>query len=166
MQRRPGSSSKAHIASPTFGAAPDADKGSRLSQRNLRTWAVLLGCFLVLGLIHYVLNDSPTVLSPYSNANLKAKNYLNSSAAEPNPFPFCPPNGPGDPLKDKYSAQTLAQSRLHHGSGARIQRLLTRALAGHPVTISVVGGSGIYFASHPSSGLIYFDSFSLSRCWG
>jgi hypothetical protein len=42
----------------------------------------------------------------------------------------------------KYGAITLSQSRLHVGSGARLQRVISRALKGHPVTISVIGGSG------------------------
>ncbi|KAF8326453.1 hypothetical protein F5887DRAFT_1014635 [Amanita rubescens] len=76
----------------------------------------------------------------YSNANLKAKNYLRSSD-QPNPFDFCPVFGPGDDVGNKYGPIRLGQSRLHMGSGARVLRVLNRALAGHPVTISVIGGS-------------------------
>jgi hypothetical protein len=49
-----------------------------------------------------------------------------------------------DEVGNKYGAVRLGQSRLHVGSGARVQRVLNRALAGYPVTISVIGGSGTF----------------------
>jgi hypothetical protein len=59
----------------------------------------------------------------------------------PNPFPFCPSYGPGDELGKQYGVLVLEQSRLHLGSGARVQGVIQKALAGQPVTISVLGGS-------------------------
>ena len=58
---------------------------------------------------------------------------------------FCPSYSPGDEIGAKYGAITLSKSRMHLGSGARIQRVLNKALAGQSVTISVLGGSGIPF---------------------
>ena len=69
-------------------------------------------------------------------------NYFNATEVGPNPFTFCPAYGPGDELGTKYGALTLAKSRIHAGTGGRVQRVLNKALAGHPVTISVIGGSG------------------------
>ena len=63
------------------------------------------------------------------------------------PFDFCPSYSPGDKIGTKYGTVTLSKSRMHLGSGARIQRVLNKALAGQSVTISVLGGSGILFPS-------------------
>lgn len=87
----------------------------------------------------------------YSNADLKAKNYFNTTEVGPNPFTFCPAYNLGDELGNMYGALTLAKSRLHLGTGGRVQRVLTKALAGHPVTISVLGGSGDYRNLSPTS---------------
>lgn len=108
-----------------------------------RVWLVLAVVFFVLTFTHYVLLPShqPPPLQPYSNSHLKPKNYLNSSDPQPNPFEFCPLYGPGDQLGANYGAFSLSQSRLHLGSGHRIQKVLSRALAGQPVTISIIGGS-------------------------
>lgn len=50
--------------------------------------------------------------------------------------------GPGDEVAERRGQHALLRSRLHMGSGARVQRVVQRALAGEPVTISVLGGSG------------------------
>ena len=82
----------------------------------------------------------------HSNADLKAKNCLNSSELViANPFDFCPSYSPRDKIGAKYGAVTLSKSRMHLGSGARIQRVLNKALAGQSVAISVLGGSSIPF---------------------
>ncbi|KAG9120112.1 cap64-like protein, partial [Ceratobasidium sp. 392] len=75
-----------------------------------------------------------------SNA-LRPHDYLNASASDPAPFDFCPIYGPGDELATKYGATILARTRVHAGSGARVQRVVHKALSGLPVTISVLGGS-------------------------
>jgi hypothetical protein len=109
-----------------------------------RKWIIM---FLVIFIIAATLFIWPTisgsagVVQIYSNAGLKAKNYFNATDSDPNPFSFCPNYGPDDELGTKYGAVTLSKSRFHIGSGARIQRVLNRALAGQPVTISVLGGS-------------------------
>ncbi|KAG9029996.1 cap64-like protein [Tulasnella sp. JGI-2019a] len=71
---------------------------------------------------------------------LIARNYLNTSTT-PAPFDFCPIYGPGDPMATKYGGHNLARGRIHTGSGARVQRVMHKALSGLPVTISVLGGS-------------------------
>ena len=77
----------------------------------------------------------------------KAKNCFNSNELViPNPFDFCSSYSPGDKIGAKYSTVTLSKSRMHLGSGARIQRVLNKALAGQSVTISVLGGSGNPFS--------------------
>lgn len=73
---------------------------------------------------------------------LVARNYLNISSATPAPFDFCPIYGPGDPVAAKYGGHNLARGRIHTGSGARVQRVIHKALSGLPVTISILGGSG------------------------
>ncbi|KAF8909785.1 CAP64-like protein [Gymnopilus junonius] len=128
--------------------ASDSEK-TRLHQRSLlgvtnRIWALLIVLVLVLSFTHFIwpsIGTSAPVVQNYSNADLKPKNYFNATEAGPNPFAFCPIYGPGDELEKKYGALTLSKSRLHLGSGARIQRVLNQALAGQPVTISVLGGS-------------------------
>lgn len=125
----------------------DSEKVSRLNQRSLgvtnRIW-VIVGLFIfIITFTHYVLPTTHTehVLPIYSSADLESKNYLNASEAGPNPFSFCPAYGPGDEIGAKYGASVLSKSRMNLGSGARIQRVLNRALAGQPVTISILGGS-------------------------
>ncbi|RXK36183.1 capsular associated protein [Tremella mesenterica] len=83
-----------------------------------------------------------TPLSPYSSAHLLTPHdYLNASASDPAPFDFCPAFGPGDPVAERRGQWGLLKSRLHMGSGARIQRVVQKAMAGLPVTISVLGSS-------------------------
>jgi hypothetical protein len=109
-----------------------------------RVWLVLGFLLVCLVFSHYLLPASPTIPT-YSNAHLKSKNYLNFSEPQPNPFAFCPLYGPGDEVGATYGALSLSQSRLHLGSGHRIQKVINRALAGQPVTISILGGSGQFF---------------------
>ncbi|KAG5641250.1 hypothetical protein DXG03_005665 [Asterophora parasitica] len=124
----------------------DNEKASRLSQRNFgvtnRIWLIIAFFLFVITFTHYVLPNthSTPIRSRSASANLKAKNYLNASDAD-NPFSFCPVYGPGDELGARYGAQVLSKSRMHIGSSERIQRVLNRALAGQPVTISILGGS-------------------------
>lgn len=124
------------------------EKGSRLNQRSFgvtnRIWIILSLFLFLITFTHYALPASHDVSPhyPYSNSHLKSKNYLNTSDVESNPFEFCPIYGPGDEVGAKYGALALSQSRMHLGSGARIHRVLNRALAGQPVTISIIGGSG------------------------
>ncbi|KAF7366748.1 CAP64-like protein [Mycena sanguinolenta] len=152
MQRRTGKR-EAHISPllsrpPSSGMGSDNDK-SRLSQRSLgvtnRIW-LIIGLFLfLLTLTHYIVPTTPTPTYTFSNLNLTPRNYLNGSEAAPNPFDFCPAYGPGDEIGLKHGAVTLGKTRLHLGSGARIQRVLNKALTGQPVTISILGGSGECF---------------------
>lgn len=102
---------------------------------------ILICC--VFGFTHFLLPapQNKPILQPYSNSHLKPINYLNSSEPQPNPFPFCPLYGPGDHIGAKYGAFPLSQSRLHLGSGHRIHKVLSRAISGQPVTISIIGGS-------------------------
>lgn len=158
QQRRTGNRGQAHIAppiqrSPDMGS--DSEKGSRLNQRNFgvtnRIWLILSLFLFIIIFTHYAL---PTTHRPqhqpqYSTANLRPKNYLNASDTEPNPFAFCPPYSPGDELGVKYGTQVLSKSKMHLGSGDRIQQVLNRALAGLPVTISVLGGSGTFRCFRP-----------------
>jgi hypothetical protein len=124
----------------------DNDKVSRLNQRSFgvtnRIW-LILGLFLfLLTFTHYI--GVPTANTPtytFSNLNLTPRNYLNASETAPNPFDFCPVYGPGDEIGLKHGAVTLGKTRLHLGSGTRIQRVLNKALTGQPVTISILGGS-------------------------
>ena len=151
MQRRPARG-QAHISlsaqNLSTAMASDLEKPSRMSQRS-RIWVLLGLLVFILTCTHFIW---PTVgaasaVRNYSNADVKAKNYFNATEVGPNPFAFCPIYGPGDELGSRYGALTLSKSRLHLGSGARVQRVLNQALAGQPVTISVLGGSGTSFAA-------------------
>lgn len=122
---------------------------SRLNQRTLgltnRIWIILslFGFIIFFTRAIFPPDKSPTApRHTFLNANLKPKNYLNASAEEANPFDFCPVFGPGDEYGAKYGVHALTKSRLHLGSGARVQRVIHKALSGLPVTISVLGGSG------------------------
>ncbi|KAG5651156.1 hypothetical protein H0H81_009648 [Sphagnurus paluster] len=125
----------------------NSEKGSRLSQRSFgvtnRIWLIVALFLFIVTFTHFALPTSTTTppRPQFSTASLKAKNYLNASDTEPNPFDFCPVYGPADELAAQYGAQTLAKTRMHIGSSERIQRVLQRALAGQPVTISILGGS-------------------------
>jgi hypothetical protein len=146
QQLRPNISPPSHN-SPTMGSLSPSSSSSS-SRRTTRIWVPVFFILLLLTLIHFLLpssHSSSSIHQPnYSNADLKAKNYLNSSEPVlPNPFEFCPSYSPGDKIGAKYGAVTLSKSRMHLGSGARIQRVLNKALAGQSVTISVLGGSGM-----------------------
>ncbi|KAF7326429.1 CAP64-like protein [Mycena sanguinolenta] len=112
----------------------------------------------------------PTPTYTFSNLNLTPRNYLNGSEAAPNPFDFCPAYGPGDEIGLKHGAVTLGKTRLHLGSGARIQRVLNKALTGQPVTISILGGLWATFEAQESTrsptGLLVWRDTALSACHG
>lgn len=150
MQRRAGRG-QAHISLSVHNTmASDSEKPSRFGHRNFgvtnRIWVVILLLIFILSCTHFIWPiGSGRVVQNYSNADVKAKNYFNATEAGPNPFAFCPVYGPGDELGAKHGAHTLSKSVIHPGSGARIQRVLNQALAGQPVTISVLGGSSEWF---------------------
>lgn len=156
MQRRNGKG-LAHITPPTghhhgrLTEMSPSEKSSRFNQRSLgvtnRIWAILLLFLFIIIFTHYALpsnNTHNTHRYNYLDTGLKSKNYLNKTreGPEPNPFEFCPVFGPGDEIGKKYGPLTLSQSRLHLGSGGRVQRVIHKALLGQPITISVLGGSG------------------------
>lgn len=159
MQRRTGKG-VAHISPPLppsrMGSLSDKPS-SRLSQKTLgvtnRIWLILA---VFLALIVFTRSVLPSDSSYYPRHKLlhidaKPRNYLNASDSSAVPFSFCPALGPADALADKYDPVVLAKTRLHTGSGSRIQRVITRALQGLPVTISVIGGSGecsVWFSVH------------------
>lgn len=138
--------------------------GHRKNRSVNRIWLILAVVSIVLVVTHYViLPVRQPAVHTYSNSHLKPKNYLNSSDPQPNPFEFCPLYGPGDHLGTTYGAFSLSQSRLHLGSGHRVQKVLNRALAGQPVTISILGGSGIKLLSFTST-ILYISSIGMSWC--
>lgn len=158
MQRRTGKG-LAHIAPPAghhhnpSDMSPSSEKSSRLNQRSFgvtnRIWAIIFLFLFIVTFTHYALpsnnnHNNATHRYNYLNTGLKSKNYLNKTqeGPEPNPFEFCPVFGPGDEIGKRYGPLTLSQSRLHLGSGGRVQRVIHKALLGQPVTISVLGGSG------------------------
>lgn len=120
---------------------------SRLNQKTLgvtnRIWLIISLFLALLFFTRFVLpTETQHPRHRLLHSDLKPKNYLNISDGDTVPFSFCPALGPTDELAAKYDSIALAKTRMHVGSGARMQRVVSRALAGHPVTISVVGGSG------------------------
>ena len=129
----------------------DSEKLSRLGRRNFgvtnRIWIILSLILSILIISRYILS-SPSSSSAGGHrllsSDLKPKNYLNTTELQQreSPFAFCPIYGEGDEVAKKYGALALTKTRLHLGSGARIQRVVNKAMSGLPVTISVIGGSG------------------------
>ena len=126
-----------------------------------RIWLLVAGCFGLFTLSRLLIRTSPHHLRPFPPSNLidsiassdevspyraaqllTAGDYLNASASDPAPFDFCPVFGPGDVVAERRGQWGLLKSRMHTGSGARVQRVVQKAMAGLPVTISVLGGSG------------------------
>lgn len=165
-----GSSSRMEKQSPP---SPSRTKSHGLlsspsGQRALLILGGLVSLFVVTK-VFFPSESSPFALShPPIATPLVAKNYLNSSKIEPAPFEFCPFYGPGDTLAQKYGAHNLAKSKVHMGSGGRIQRVIHKALSGLPVTISVLGGSSkSYCGSHlGAQELTLLCSFGVSWCRG
>ncbi|KAI0943672.1 hypothetical protein AcW1_002773 [Taiwanofungus camphoratus] len=144
MQRRSGKV-HAHISPPTRMGSDPEKAPSRLNQKSFgvtnRIW-IILTLFLVLVLFTRSILPSDTSGPRHRvpHSDLRPKNYFNVTDDEI-PFSFCPALGPGDELVSKYDPVTLSKTRFHLGSGARIQRVINKALSGLPVTISVLGGS-------------------------
>lgn len=116
-----------------------------------RIWALLLAFVSLLvisrqALSYHRLPQSVTTAGLVPINYLHSANYFITNASQgdtsSNPFHFCPVFGPRDDIAEKYGAVVLAQSRLHLGSGGRVHRVIHKALAGQPITMSVLGGSG------------------------
>lgn len=126
----------------------------RLHNRTLaspaRIWALLAALLVLVLLTRSFAHQSPAQSHSFYNRDaLHPKNYLNASASAPAPFDFCPVHGPGDAIGQKYGVHLMSKSRIHTGSGARIQRVIHKALSGRPVTISVLGGSSECISAWP-----------------
>ncbi|EPS96360.1 hypothetical protein FOMPIDRAFT_1130494 [Fomitopsis schrenkii] len=124
----------------------DEKAPSRLNQKSLgvtnRIWLILaLFVFLILLTRSILPGETSTARHRLLSGDLRPKNYLNISETGESPFAFCPALGPGDEVASKYDVVALSKTRFHLGSGARVQRVINKALSGLPVTISVVGGS-------------------------
>ncbi|OCH90489.1 hypothetical protein OBBRIDRAFT_730676 [Obba rivulosa] len=129
-----------------MGSSDSEKAPSRLSQKSLgvtnRIWLILALFFLLVLLTRSILpaeNAAPR--HRLLHGDLRPKNYLNITDEDAMPFSFCPALGPGDELAAKYDPVALSKTRFHTGSGGRVQRVIMKALAGLPVTISVIGGS-------------------------
>ncbi|KAL0572986.1 hypothetical protein V5O48_008977 [Marasmius crinis-equi] len=157
MHRR-NQRSQAHISPPPSARhgsmASDLDKHPGSRNRTARkTWLLIVLILFVLGTMHLVLPHLFSFSSRgrneeavYTNRYLKPKNYLNltdvrsdGEESKDHPFEFC--SAHGDRVGEKYGSVSLSQTRMHLGSSARIKRVISKALAGQPVTISVLGGS-------------------------
>ncbi|KAF8752272.1 putative lipopolysaccharide-modifying enzyme [Rhizoctonia solani] len=122
------------------------DKAPRMPNGVSRAYLIAIGVLALVFLSALALSrDSIPIHLPkhaLTDAHaLRPHDYLNASSSDPAPFDFCPIFGPGDELAAKYGAAALAKTRLHAGTGARVQRVVHKALSGLPVTISVLGGS-------------------------
>ncbi|WVO17870.1 hypothetical protein L204_105568 [Cryptococcus depauperatus] len=100
----------------------------------------------LVGVVVAILTLSRLLLPAASDSHgvsglLTPRDYLNASVQDPAPFDFCPVFGPGDKIAERRGQWGLLKSRLHIGSGARVQRVIQKAMAGLPVSISVLGGS-------------------------
>ena len=155
MQRRAGKGS-AHISPPRAGGRAltgsstdmDSEKTSRLNQKTFgvtnRIWIILALFVFILALTQFILPSDPSLPRHgfTDTSKLTPKNYMNNTETDPNPFDFCPLFGHGDAVGAKHGIHALTKSRMHLGSGARVHRVIHKALSGLPVTISVLGGSG------------------------
>lgn len=131
-------------SSPSRTKSPSSLVSSTSGQRVLLIVAGLVSLFFITK-IFIPSDSSPLLIGAHQvqrTEQLVPRNWLNISTAAPPPFDFCPIYGPGDALATKYGAHNLARGRVHMGSGARIQRVIHKALSGLPVTISILGGSG------------------------
>ncbi|GMK55651.1 hypothetical protein CspeluHIS016_0207070 [Cutaneotrichosporon spelunceum] len=108
-----------------------------------RVWYLLAGCLGLMVVSRLIFPSSSSSAGHYSTSRglLTAVDYLNASASEPAPFTFCPDFGPNDLIAQKRGQSPLLKSRMHTGTGARVQRLIHKAMTGQPITISVLGGS-------------------------
>ena len=179
MQRRTVGKSQAHISltkdSLSRMGGQDSEKPSRLNRRNLgvtnRIWIILSLVLSILLLTRYIIGSSSAPSAGghrLLSSDLKPKNYLNATDLQhrESPFAFCPVYGEGDEVSKKYGALALTKTKLYLGSGARIQRVVNKAMSGLPVTISVIGGSGVFYLVsrfrapklhppwHPLSGVV------------
>lgn len=151
MQRRaniraPDTSSQ-RIPSPSMDNRSSASRATKALHQSL-TPRITIFLLIIFSLLVFTrLSFLPSDSNKYgprhglTSSNLHPHDYLNASAHDPAPFEFCPIHGPGDKLGKKYGAAALSRTQLHLGSGARIQRLIHKAMHGLPVTISVLGGS-------------------------
>ena len=134
-------------------SASNEKPSSRLNQRTFgvtnRIWLIISLFLSLIALTRFILPSSPADNYYYRHhshsyaAHLKPTNYLNiSEEVGETPFEFCPTFGPGDELAAKHGALAVSKSWLHLGSGARVQKVIHKAMLGQPVTISIIGGSG------------------------
>jgi hypothetical protein len=191
MQRRTVGKSQAHISLPKDSLSrmggQDSEKPSRLNRRNLgvtnRIWIILSLVLSILLLTRYIIGSSSAPSAGghrLLSSDLKPKNYLNATDLQhrESPFAFCPVYGEGDEVSKKYGALALTKTKLYLGSGARIQRVVNKAMSGLPVTISVIGGSGMFclvsrFRApklhppwHPLSGVVpHVCGFTFGGSW-
>ena len=187
MQRRTVGKGQAHISLPkgsssTMGGG-DTEKTPRLNRRNFgvtnRIWIILSLVLSILILSRYIFGSSSSSSAGghrLLSSDLKPKNYLNTTELQhrESPFAFCPVYGEGDEVGKKYGALALTKTRLHLGSGARIQRVVNKAMSGLPVTISVIGGSGMFSLVPPfhifrpfksTCGVVLLDTHRSSCPW-
>ncbi|KAL1407722.1 hypothetical protein Q8F55_007155 [Vanrija albida] len=134
-----GSPNEAPLTRPSGGQGQKIAFG--LSKRLWTVVAGLVGLFILSRLVGSTPEESPVGHYTARAGLLSAADFQNASLSDPPPFPFCPVFGPGDPVAERRGQVPLLKSRLHVGTGARVQRVLQKAMAGHPVTISVLGGS-------------------------
>lgn len=129
-------------------SSPSPSRQSRLFVFKRRVWLILV----TFAALFYFFFPSNYAYQPYPQHRytvpheLHPTNYLvnlTTGSHKPAPFAFCPVYGPGDVLALKYGAYRLAKTKIFEGTGTRIQRVLNKAMSGLPVTISVLGGSGM-----------------------
>ena len=146
-----------HISAPpgsSSSANGDEKQAGRLQQRTLglthRIWVlVCVVVFVILCTRVLAPGSDDNTHRTFTNVNLVPKNYLNASDdLSFAPFSFCPVYGPGDPVAEKYGAHALSKSKVYMGSGARVQRVIRKALSGQPVTMSVLGGSSMFLPNY------------------
>lgn len=116
---------KSPFVRPHMNFAKSASAKSKLQRR---IWALILLLGFVFILTRLFSHSSSQRHPFYDQESLHPRNYLNGSlsASNPPPFSFCPVHGPGDTIGQKYGPSAMAKSRLHLGSGARIQRVIHR----------------------------------------
>lgn len=111
-------------------------------------------------LVHAVVAPAPIVLDSTAELGKQGLAGISTTLSVP-PALSCElcAVSPNDPLCE-YGLDTISQSRAYEGSGARVRRMLERALRGEKIRIGVIGASvSCGHGVSPSGHAIWWEAF-------